>query len=40
MEKFYDSLYQFDGNDLRLFLYNLLNTVGRYGTDGSIEEKS
>lgn len=39
MEKFYDSLYQFDGNDLRLFFYNLLNTVDRYGTDGSIEEK-
>ncbi|MEK4324264.1 DUF1835 domain-containing protein, partial [Paenibacillus sp. FSL R7-0312] len=39
MEKFYDSLHQFDGNDLRLFLYNLLNTVDRYGKDGSIEEK-
>ncbi|WP_438498271.1 DUF1835 domain-containing protein [Paenibacillus sp. IHBB 3054] len=39
MEKFYDSLHQFDGNDLRLFFYNLLNTVDRYCKDGSVEEK-
>lgn len=39
MEKFHNSLHQFDVNDLRLFLYNLLNTVDRYGKDGSTEEK-
>lgn len=40
MEKFYDSLHQFDANDLRLLLYNLLNTVESNGKDSSTEEKS
>lgn len=39
MEKFYDSLNQFGEKDLRMFFYNLLNTVNRYCKEGSIEEK-
>ncbi|MFD0711771.1 hypothetical protein [Paenibacillus sp. GCM10027626] len=39
MEKFYESLNQLGEKDLRLFFYNLLNTVDRYCKDGSIEEK-
>lgn len=39
MEKYYDRLHQMGERDLRMFLYNLLNTVDRYGKDGSNEEK-
>jgi len=39
MEKFYESLNQFDEKGLRMFFYNLINTVDRYCKDGSAEEK-
>lgn len=39
MEKFYESLNQFSDKDLRMFFYNLLNTVDRNSKNGSIEEK-
>ncbi|WP_236570631.1 DUF1835 domain-containing protein [Paenibacillus sp. An7] len=39
MEKLYESLNQFSEKDLRMYFYNLLNTVDRYCKDGSFEEK-
>lgn len=40
MDKLYESLRQFGEKELRMFFYNLLNTVDRYGKDDCIEEKS
>lgn len=39
MEKLYKKLNQLGENELRMFFYNVLNTVDRYCKDGSIEEK-
>jgi hypothetical protein len=39
MDKFYESLHQFSEKELRMFFYNLLNTIDRHGKDGGIEEK-
>ncbi|MFC7677371.1 DUF1835 domain-containing protein [Paenibacillus sp. GCM10028914] len=39
MKKFYENLQQFDEKDMRMFFYNVLNTVDRYRKEGSIEEK-
>ena len=39
MENFNESLHQLGEKDLRMLFNNLLNTVDRYGKEGSIEEK-